>query len=73
MANEAWRITTRFLASLPPVGYSSLHLLANGLWYLSSLPESLAFRLAWRNVADTQQKLLLRLLRRNGDTEFGRR
>ena len=59
MANEEWRISTRFLA--------------NGLWYLSSLPESLAFRLAWRNVADTQQKLLLRLLRRNKDTEFGRR
>jgi hypothetical protein len=56
--HEEWRIITRFLA--------------NGLWYLSSLPESLAFRLACRNVADTQQKLLLRLLRRNRDTEFGR-
>jgi hypothetical protein len=59
MANKAWRITPCFLA--------------NGLWYLSNLSESLAFRLAWRKVANTQQKLLLRLLHCNRDTEFGRR
>ncbi len=48
-------------------------LLANTLWYLSNLPDSLAFHLARRNVANTQQKLLLRLLQRNAETEFGHR
>jgi hypothetical protein len=47
--------------------------LANGLWYLSVLPASLAFHLARRNVAGTQQRLLMRLLRRNAGSEFGRR
>lgn len=46
---------------------------ANSLWYLLSVPENVAFHLACRKVADTQQKLLLRLLRCNGATEFGRR
>lgn len=50
-----------------------LSALANSLWYLSNLPDSLAFRLARRNVADTQASLLLRLLHRNADTDFGRR
>jgi hypothetical protein len=48
-------------------------LIANSLWYLSSLPESLAFYWARRNLADTQQRLLLNLLHRNASTEFGRR
>lgn len=47
--------------------------LANTLWYLSNLPESVAFRLARRSVADTQAKLLLYLLRNNAQTDFGRR
>jgi hypothetical protein len=47
--------------------------LANTLWYLSNLPESLAFQLARRNVAGAQAKLLLRLLRRNASSDFGRR
>lgn len=47
--------------------------LANLLWYLSNLPESLAFHLARRNVRETQEKLLLRLLRRNANTDIGRR
>lgn len=47
--------------------------LANLLWYLSNLPESIAFHLARRNVSETQEKLLLRLLRRNAATDFGRR
>lgn len=47
--------------------------LANILWYLSNLPESAAFRLARRDVTTTQAKLLLRLLRRNAQTDFGRR
>src|SRR5438045_3835272 len=46
---------------------------ANGLWYLLCLGEGLAFRLALRDVAGVQQRLLLRLLRRNADTEYGRR
>jgi hypothetical protein len=50
-----------------------LCLLANSLWFLSNLPDSLAFHLARRNVADTQQKLLRHLLQRNAETEFGRR
>lgn len=52
---------------------SPLCFLANTLWYLSNWPESVAFRLARRSVADTQTKLLLRLLRRNAQTDFGRR
>lgn len=47
--------------------------LANFLWYLSNLPESAAFRLARRNVADTQARLLFRLLRQNAQTDWGRR
>lgn len=50
-----------------------LRVAAHGLWYLSSLPSSLAFQLARRGVAGAQRKLLLRLLRRNAETEFGRR
>jgi len=60
------RIFHTFTRSLTPP-------LSNGLWYLFSWPESLAFRLASQNVAGTQQKLLMDLLRRNTDTEFGRR
>ncbi len=48
-------------------------LLANSLLYLLSLPGSLAFYRAQRDVAGTQQKLLLNLLRHNAETEFGRR
>ncbi len=47
--------------------------LANLLWYLSNLPESIAFHLARRNVSNVQEKLLLRLLRRNAATDVGRR
>lgn len=50
-----------------------LSLFANALWFLSCLPESLAFHLARRNVSGTQEKLLLRLLQRNAETDFGRR
>lgn len=46
---------------------------ANGLWFLSLLRDWQAFRMAQRNVAGTQEKLLLRLIRQNSDTEFGRR
>ncbi len=47
--------------------------LANGLWYLLSWPESLAFHLARRDVAGAQQKLLMHLLHHNAETDFGRR
>ncbi len=50
-----------------------LSLFANTLWFLSCLPENLAFHLARRNVSGTQEKLLLRLLQRNAETDFGRR
>lgn len=54
-------------------GRSLAPLLANGLWYLLSWPESMAFRLARHNVAGAQHKLLMKLLRCNAGTEFGRR
>ena len=46
---------------------------ANGLWYGSCLPGALAYRRALRDVAGTQERLLLRTLRRNASGEFGRR
>jgi hypothetical protein len=49
-----------------------LQTFANILWFLTSLPESLAFRRALRDVAGTQQQYLLRLLHHNANTEFGR-
>ncbi|HEX2033580.1 MAG TPA: GH3 auxin-responsive promoter family protein, partial [Chloroflexota bacterium] len=51
---------------VPPV-------VANTLWYLLSVPPALAFHCARRDVAGTQRRLLLRLLRRNAGTAFGRR
>ena len=48
-------------------------LLANTLWFLSCVPESLAFRRACRAVARTQQGLLLRLLQRNAQSAIGQR
>jgi hypothetical protein len=50
-----------------------LYVAANSLWCLSCLPDSLVFHLARRDVAGTQRKLLLHLLRRNAETQFGRR
>ena len=46
---------------------------ANGLWYLSCLREARALRRARSDVAGTQQRLLLATLKRNEDTEYGRR
>jgi len=48
-------------------------LIANSLWFLTSLPESLAFRRALNSVADTQQAYLLYLLCQNANTDIGRR
>lgn len=45
----------------------------NGLWLLLSLRSAFAFRHALRHVAGTQSRVLLRILRRNTETEFGRR
>ncbi len=50
-----------------------LPLLTNGLWLLLSLPDSRAFHRARRAVEPTQTTFLLDLLRRNADTDFGRR
>lgn len=47
--------------------------LANGLWYLLLLPDSSAFRRAMQDIATTQRQLLLRLLHRNAQTEWGQR
>lgn len=47
--------------------------LANTLWYGLCLPESRAFERAMQDVAGTQARLLLGLLRRNADTVWGRR
>lgn len=46
--------------------------LANALWFASSLPEHRRFRQACRDVAQTQHKVLWRLLQANAATEFGR-
>jgi hypothetical protein len=46
---------------------------ANGLWYLSCLREARALQHALSDVAGTQQRLLLATLKRNEDTEYGRR
>jgi len=48
-------------------------LAANSLWFLAAVPESIAFRGALGNVAGTQQTCLEQLLRRNANTQFGRR
>jgi hypothetical protein len=48
-------------------------LAANTAWYMLCLPESLAFRRACGDVAGAQEALLLRLLRRNAETVYGRR
>lgn len=45
---------------------------ANGAWVLSSLPEALAFRAGLHRVEEVQRDVLLRIVRRNRDTEFGR-
>ncbi len=47
-------------------------LTANLLWFLSALPESVAFHHALNQVAGTQETYLRRLLRRNAKTAFGR-
>ena len=46
---------------------------ANRLWFLLSIPDSIAFHYSSRNLASVQTKLLNRLLQRNSSTEFGRR
>ena len=46
---------------------------ANTLWFLLCLPERLSFQRALRDIVGTQEKLLMRLLHRNADTEYGRR
>lgn len=45
---------------------------ANGLWLLSSAPPAIAFRSGLSRVAEVQEQLLLRTLRRNASTPFGR-
>jgi hypothetical protein len=50
-----------------------LYSIANTLWFLLSLPKSLAFYQTLDDVAGSQQHYLLQLLRRNANTEFGRR
>jgi hypothetical protein len=49
-----------------------LALAANGAWVLSSLPSALAFRAGMTRVAEVQEAVLLRVVRRNARTEFGR-
>ncbi|HKO57369.1 MAG TPA: GH3 auxin-responsive promoter family protein [Thermoanaerobaculia bacterium] len=45
---------------------------ANGAWVLSSMPEALAFHAGLHSVEEVQSDLLLRIVRRNRHTEFGR-
>lgn len=49
-----------------------LCLAANGAWLASSLPAALAFHANLHRAAEVQEALLLRILRRNASTEFGR-
>ena len=45
---------------------------ANGAWLASSMPSALAFERNLHRAAEVQEKVLLRILRRNASTEFGR-
>ncbi len=47
--------------------------LANAGWYLLALPHSHAFRRALRDIAATQERVLLRIVRRNAASEWGQR
>lgn len=44
---------------------------ANGAWIASSLPAAFAFETNLHRVAEVQEEVLLRILRRNAQTEFG--
>jgi GH3 auxin-responsive promoter len=46
---------------------------ANALWLAGCLPEAARYRRATSRVRDEQGNVLLRLVRENGSTEFGRR
>lgn len=46
---------------------------ANGLWTLANAPAYLRFRRALRQPRQTQERLLMRFLRRNAGSEYGRR
>src|SRR5580692_4591757 len=46
--------------------------LANSLWAAGCMPELARFHRATRHVAREQEAVLLRILRENADTEFGR-
>lgn len=45
---------------------------ANGAWLASSLPAALAFHADLRRAHEVQERVLLRIVRRNAQTEFGR-
>jgi hypothetical protein len=45
---------------------------ANAAWVASSLPEAMAFHAGLQHVEEVQRDVLLRIVRRNRDTEFGR-
>jgi hypothetical protein len=47
--------------------------IANGLWFLSTLPEAARFNRALGCCEAAQQAVLLEILRQNADTEYGRR
>lgn len=49
-----------------------LCLAANGAWLASSLPAALAFHAGLRRAREVQEAVLLRILRRNAATAFGR-
>src|SRR5690349_713940 len=45
---------------------------ANAAWLTSSLPAAMAFRAGLRRSGAVQERILLRILRRNAQTAFGR-
>ena len=66
-------LPSRLRKRLPGQTLSPLGAMANNVWRLSLLNDALAFRHAVRDIAGTQAKLLMRLLRQNVNSEFGRR
>jgi len=46
---------------------------ANGCWWLACLPGTVRFASALQRPAEAQDRILLRTLRRNAETDFGRR
>lgn len=47
-------------------------LFGNTIWIALAIPDWLRFRIAWRNVRESQQKILNRILQANAESEVGK-